>query len=420
MLTGPSKPSNPLIPVSAARPATAPAVPPAPGRAVEVRDGWKDARPASAGRVHLGGSGGTPLTGQHQKSIHITVFADKKNVKTVLAVAGASTALKAAIQTQRELSDHRVLLGSHQLGRSPASPADITGVKADIARLERTERTQAPSDVETARYVVFHERLGQLEKSLGRKEAVQLARQTYVNGESWARLSGAPRASEAQLSFAGLPRGVPLKGEAGGGFSGEMRTLHGERVDMGRVMCALDCQVNAARVPRKVSVKGLSLYNPLDVQGATLGSDVGAVISRLPAGLSRAEINSASATALLQRGEAKLRGDVDGLNIARRLQKDPPTGLSQLIEGYYSSGASARRMEELAGHGKYILRDAQGQALLDGTGHYRIDAAALGSDGWWAAFAMAQENPAIPLEQADAAALAFHDWMKKEQDSARV
>lgn len=424
MLTAPSKYPNSVVPGPAVRPATgAPGAPPptpsAPARPAVGQglwDGFRDARPQGRG-VNLGSGGGTPLTGHYQKAIHITVFSEKEQAKTVLAVAGASPSLKAALQTQRDLSSARVLLGSYQLGLRTGAQGDLTRVKADISRLERAERTQTPSNVEKARYVVFAERLGELETSMGKKGAAQLARQTYFNSESWARLSGAPRATEAQLNHAGLPRGTLVKGEAAGGFNGEMQALNGERVDMGRVMCALDFQVNASRVPAKVNVQGLSIYNPLDVHGATLGGDVGVAIARTGPSLSRAEINSGAASHILQHGETALRGDIDGLNLAHRLQKNPSAPLAQVIDGYYGSNANQRRIEELASHSKYALRDAQGELMRDGTGHYKVDVAALGADGWWQAFAMKQQEPAIPLEQSDSVASAFHDWMKKEQDS---
>lgn len=282
----------------------------------------------------------------------------------------------AALANQRELSDARQALGDAQLeleGRNPLRrgwdalvPGKTDGeerveeLEARVRELEEAEDALPREAVERARFTVFNERLAELEAEHGTETAARLARQTYYNSDVWNGAALTGKASEGEINAAGLPHGDYSGGIAVGGYGGAMRTPDGRPVDMGHVAAALDWQVNDHG----------GHGNPFDENAITLSGDIASAIKRTE-GADDAE--AAAEAAIGAEGDADWNGDIDGNNLAHRLEQNEGQTLAETLSGYYDSGDYEQRVDEWATHSKYIERDEQGVPLREADGSYVVD-----------------------------------------------
>ncbi|QRO00360.1 hypothetical protein JRI60_15670 [Archangium violaceum] len=351
-----------------------------------------------------------------------------------VAQVGNDPAYQEALKTQRELSGLRQQLGRVQLeleNRNPFEKARdaITGgdngkekqiqdLKAKISALENVERAQPAEAVERARFTVFMDRMGELEKTMGKGEAATIARQTYYNSTVWNVGGGTPfGASEGAINAAGLPHDPNYSGGmAVGGYSGRMRTPDGQEVDMGHVACALDWQVNEKRVPDNYLLPTLPptrIPNPFNLQTVTLTGDVASAIKNTARG---DNAGARADTAIGNEGKEDWYGDIDGLNLANRLAQNPNQSLTQVLGDYYGKGQYQNRIDEFATHSRYIQRDGQGQPLRDAQGHYVVDKQKLESEAY--AFANILSPKSINNPSGEVVN-AWSRWFNQEQDAAR-
>ncbi|HZH14253.1 MAG TPA: hypothetical protein VE057_07830 [Archangium sp.] len=346
--------SSPAPPPPAAKSAASPGAAKAPTRAPrQVADGY------DAGRAGTAGAQGV----------------NKVN----------NASYRQALDTQRRLSGLRQEAGRLQLGLDnrglfaitgggPATKARIAQLKRDIAALEKVERAQPRDAVGHARFTVFNERIATLERELGKGGAATIARQTYYNSEAWNVGAGSWPASEAKVLAAGLPRGPDYSAnQAVGGYRGTMLTPDGREVDMGHVAAALDWQVNAARVPDSYLTPTLPPHrvpNPFTLDTVALTGDVASAVRNTANGNNVAR---RAAAAIAKEGDADWNGDIDGLNLANRLQRNPNMSITQALNGYYGTGQYQRRIDEFATHSRYIQRDANGRPQRDAQGDYAVN-----------------------------------------------
>ena len=290
-----------------------------------------------------------------------------------------------ALDTQRRLSGLRQEAGRLQLGLDTrgifaitggghATKARIAQLKRDIAALEKVEHAQPLDAVGHARFTVFHARIATLEHELGKGCAATIARQTYYNSEAWNVAAGSWPASEAKVLAAGLPRGPDYSThQAVGGYRGTMLTPDGREVDMGHVAAALDWQVNADSVPDSYLTPSLPPHripNPFTLDTVALTGDVASAVRNTPNGDNAARRADA---AIAKEGDADWNGDIDGLNLANRLQRSPNMSITQALNGYYGTGQYQRRIDEFATHSRYIQRDANGRPQRDAQGDYAVN-----------------------------------------------
>ncbi|QSQ14159.1 hypothetical protein [Myxococcus landrumensis] len=312
----------------------------------------------------------------------------------------------AALRTQRDLSGARQQLGKDQHaleGRErklaearrgfndrTATPAQVKQLtelhkavndarkqvessEKKVSQLEKEEAGQvaaSPQAVEKARFQVFTERFAELEKVHGKEKAATLARQTYYNSPAWNAGRGSSPASKADINAAGLPHDPKyVPGLAVSGYSGESRTPDGKQVDLGHVAAAIDWQVNKDKVP--------SSLNPFNLDTVTLTGDVASAINRVRDGTNA---GTSLAAAIKSEGDGDWNGDIDGLNIAKRLANNPGASIGQTLKDYYGTGAYQNRVDEFAKHSKYIQRDANGTPGRTASGAYAVDTQKLAQE----------------------------------------
>ncbi|WP_342375187.1 hypothetical protein NVS55_28325 [Myxococcus stipitatus] len=319
---------------------------------------------------------------------------------------GGSKSDAAALKTQRELSTARQLLGAkqktvedleqkysaalHAIKDRTATPEQVKRVSelgkalkearedvkpsaAKVAQLEKEEAKQvaaSPEAVGKARFQVFTERFAELEKDVGKGKAATLARQTYYNSTAWNNGRGSPPATQGDINSAGLPHDPKyVPGMAVSGYSGESRTPDGKKVDLGHVAAAIDWQVNKDKVP--------SGPNPFNLDTVTLTGDVASAINQVRDGTNA---GSSLDAAIAKEGDGDWNGDIDGLNIAKRLADSPGKSIGQTLKDYYGTGAYQKRVDEFARHSKYIQRDANGVPGRTANGAYAVDTQKLADD----------------------------------------
>ncbi|MBZ4419229.1 hypothetical protein [Myxococcus sp. RHSTA-1-4] len=219
--------------------------------------------------------------------------------------------------------------------------AQLDTTNQSLKSLEGTEASFQPqSEVQKARYQVFTERLGELEKTHGKKEAASIARQTYYN----------------DLKFNGVSLSLPLKEKdklkAGLPTNPLMMTPKGEVVDAGHVAAAMDWTLNP-KINRVVDLQGVTLVGDL-----AAGAEKMVKEGRTP---EKALDNPDSGEARLE----DLKGDIDGLNIANRLSKNPNASLTDTFKSYYDNVDPKSRLDELATHSPYFKKDEKGQYVVD-------------------------------------------------------
>lgn len=270
-----------------------------------------------------------------------------------------------AYRTQKELSEKRQQLGKdmqelemlNQMvsqapltvlfkgGRMDELGKRIDQTKKDIQGLEAVAATQPKEDVQRASFQVFNERLAALEAEGGREKAARLARQSYYNDTQFNASAGTLPASESELLKAGFPKD-PL-----------MKAPNGDVIDMGHVACALDWKVNP------------SVMNHLgaDLDQVTLTGDLGA------AAVSMGNGRRSAADALgREASPPDLYGDIDGLNLAARLEAQPSRSMADTLSSYYGNNPK-NRMQEFASHSPYVQKDAGGQPMKDAAGNFVLD-----------------------------------------------
>ncbi len=266
-----------------------------------------------------------------------------------------------ALQTQRELSAARQELGRLELrveaqpvlNLSPDIREQLANLKARVASLEKVEASQPEASVLKGRFVVFNERMGELEKTMGKGAAATIARQTYYNGPTWNAPSLTLPATAGAIDAAGLPHGQFNPGVAAGGFDGEMMTADGHQVDMGHVAAALDWQVN--------NHVGLT---PGDV---TVVGDLASAMRETSSGSPSAV---AAQKAVAREGNGDWNGDLDGQNLAHRMAQNPNLSITDALKGYYGTGEDKNRVNEWASHSPYVVRDASNKPVLDKDGNF--------------------------------------------------
>ncbi|QSQ22716.1 hypothetical protein JY651_47750 [Pyxidicoccus parkwayensis] len=352
------------------------------------------------------------------------------------------------LETQDKLSKARQRLGELRTQDRP-NPSAISSAEQEVKDLEALEKSQfddpeLKDDVEKAQFVVTEKRLGELEQKYGKEQAITMARQTYYNSDLWNLAGGSRTATDNQVLALGLPH-VPGEAKnnepAVGGYPGAMRTPDGQPVDMGHVLCGMDWQVNKDRVPDTLAVDDLAkavgqeklgdilkklpgggtrIPNPFDKGFVTLTGDLGSAVKK------RYEGQPAD-VAIASESNYDWNGDLDGLNLAKRLETNPNQSLGDAMKGYYDSGESRNRVDEYATHGEYVKRDDNGQPKKDKNGHYQLDTDAIARDGLLTGVLLSKGsiaddvlkdlvNPlsSKPKEVAEA----FEKWLHKAQDAS--
>ena len=331
---------------------------------------------------------------------------------------------RVALSVQRELSKARIALGEADLALqrrpNPSERVALTGRRDAAQRnvdlwARREDRQMAQPllvpEVEKARFVVTLERLAELEAERGATEAARIARQTYYAGFAWDRVAGdgitafpspfrktTHTPSEAQLDAAGLPHGKWNTDNAAGGYDGSMRTPDGVAVDMGHAFCGIDWQVNQRHA-----------RGGWTIEAVTLGGDLASAMARTKSAGMRDAAN-----AFADETDSDYNGDIDGLNIAKRLEVASSTTMSRVIAGYYASGGAPTRIEELARTSRYVIRDANGTPKRTRDGRYALDAKAIRKDtGWLARLMSAWALRFEPIKQPKQNAVieAFAHWL---------
>jgi hypothetical protein len=351
------------------------------------------------------------------------------------------------LQTQEKLSQARQKLGDWHLRGSP-DESTLVQLENEVAELEAQEKAQFENpdlkdDVEKAQFAVLQKRMGELEQEHGKEQAVTLARQTYYNSDLWNLAGGSEKASDAQVLALGLPHtpGDKDTGVAAGGFRGQMRTPDGQPVDMGHVLCGMDWQLNKDRIPKKLSVDDLAkaaekegladileklpgggpdIDNPFTLDFVTLEGDLGSAVASRYGGESADK-------AVAEESDYDWNSDLDGLNLAKRLETNPNQSLSDTLNAYYGNGEYKNRVDEYATHGKYVKRDGNGQPVRDEAGHYKMDIEAMAEDGIYGgiilsrgdiAGAVAKDTLDPRSNKAEETARAFEQWLHRAQDAA--
>ncbi|MBL8956570.1 MAG: hypothetical protein JNK82_37695 [Myxococcaceae bacterium] len=268
-----------------------------------------------------------------------------------------------ALTTQRELSAARQQLGQLQQRRERqpvlmldlATDRQIAQLQEKVSALEKLEASQPEKSVLKARFTVFNERMGELEKTLGKSQAATIARQTYYNGPTWNAPSGTMPATIGAINAAGLPHGKFNPNIAAGGFEGEMMTPDGKAVDMGHVSAALDWQVNR--------------HLGLSEGEVTVVGDLGSAMRNTSSSSPSAK---AADEALDIEGPGDWNGDLDGQNLANRMRQNPNLSITDALKGYYGTGDHKNRVNEWASHSPYIVRNADGRPALDREGNFQF------------------------------------------------
>ena len=425
-VTGPaSKP--PAAPASSAKPAAS-------GRAAEA-DSFEQGR--KSGPVSL--DGGAPPGGTQG-------LAAAPPAAPVTPIDGVDPKV---LETQEKLSKARQALGEWELNGSQDESTQVH-LENEVAALEAEEKAQfedpnLKDDVEKAQFVVLEKRMGELEQKHGKNQAITLARQTYYNSDLWNQAAGSTKASDAQVKALGLPRtpGEKNNGVAVGGFEGQFRAPDGQPVDMGHVLCGMDWQANKDRVPKELKIKdlakavgqesaadvlkhlpgsnGVTVPNPFDKDFVTLTGDLGSAVQSRYGGKSASE-------AVAGQSDYDWNGDLDGLNVARRMETNPNLSAADALKGYYDSGESKNRVDEVATHSKYFQRDGSGVPRRDDKGHYKMDIDKMASDGFVAALLLGHDKDTLgggaldkvnPFQdKAKEVAKAYEKWVHNAQDRA--
>lgn len=327
-----------------------------------------------------------------------------------------------ATKTQQDLSRARQELGAEQqrqqppldparrwakklvdrfTGRDKENEKRLKQLEKKVKDLERVEASQPVEAVERARFTVFQQRFAELEKEMGTKGAITIARQTYYDSGVWNGARGSIPASEAAINRAGLPHHPTyVKGIANEGYGGEMRTPDGRQVDMGHVVAGLDFKING-------NVPG----SPLDINSATLSGDVASAINN--GAVRGPDARSRAWDAIKAEGDADWRGDIDATNLAHRYENDPKQRVSDLFATYYGNGAYQHRVTELAGHSKYIKRE-NGQPVRDASGGFVVDREALQRDA--SRFAtLLRHDGSGEVNPSREVVNAWQQWLQREQ-----
>ncbi|WNG50858.1 hypothetical protein F0U60_47095 [Archangium minus] len=288
------------------------------------------------------------------------------------------------LKTQRDLSLARQKLGAEQLAQKPPllqpppnplppqfieQQKRIDAAEKEVKKLEALEAKQYarnPSEVERARFQVFMERLPALEQQYGKQRAAEIARQTYYNSAVWNGVGGAASAQKGQINAAGLPHDPKFLGrQTRGGYEGNFRTPDGQPLEMGHVLAGVDWELNG---------RGKKFNNPFDRNAVTVVGDLAWLIGD---GLKKPTETKKRFDA---EGDNNWNGDIDGLNIAERLKRNPNLGLAQAFKDYYGGNAYQRRVDEWAQHSKYFLRQANGEPARDKNGNYQLNQRLLQKD----------------------------------------
>lgn len=356
------------------------------------------------------------------------------------------------LETQEKLSKARQALGEWELRGSPDESTQVRW-ENEVAALEAEEKAQfddpdLKDDVEKAQFVVLEKRMGELEQKYGKKEAITLARQTYYNSDLWNVAGGSKKASDVQVLALGLPHTPGKKDDSPvvGGFKGQMRSADGQPVDMGHVLCGMDWQVNKDRVPKELKVKdvasalgedaeavkkvlkyipgsnGVTMPNPFDLDFVTLKGDLGSAVKR------RFLEDASPDAAIAAEGSYDWNGDLDGLNLAHRLETNPNQSAADALKSYYDSGESKNRLDEAATHSKYFKRDDKGIPQRDDKGHYKMDTDKMASDAFVVALMLGHNGEIAKdgvldklnpfQDKAKDVAKAFERWVGQAQDGA--
>ncbi len=287
--------------------------------------------------------------------------------------------------------------------------------------------------------------MGELEQQYGKEKAITLARQTYYNSDVWNLAAGSEKASDDQVLALGLPHkpGEKDNGPFSGGYMGPMRTLDGQPVDMGHVLCGMDWQINKDRAPDSLKVDDLtravghgevgkvlkeyigdkaSIPNPFDLGFVTLEGDLGSAVKESLGGTSPDD-------AVAEEGDYDWNSDLDGLNLAKRLETHPNQSLADALGGYYDSGEYKNRADEFATHSEYVKRDGNGQPVKDKNGHYEMDTEKMAEDSFLAGLLLSKGDPKVlaggvldklnPFsDKAEDVAESFEKWLHRSQDAA--
>ncbi|RKH62931.1 hypothetical protein [Corallococcus llansteffanensis] len=422
-----SSTAQPIAPSSAAKPAPS-------GRGAEV-DSFEKGR--KSGPVSL--DGGAPPGGTQG-------LAEAEKAAPVTPIDGIDPKV---LETQEKLSKARQALGAWEVNGSQDESTQVT-LENEVATLEAEEKTQfedpnLKDDVEKAQFVVLEKRMGELEQKYGKNQAITLARQTYYNSDLWNLAGGSHKASNAQVKALGLPHTPGEKNNRVevGGFEGQFRAPDGQPVDMGHVLCGMDWQVNKDRVPKDLNINelakasgqegaakalkllpgsnGVTVPNPFDKDFVTLTGDLGSAVENRYKGKSAEE-------AVAGEGDYDWNGDLDGLNVAHRMETNPNLSASDALKSYYDSGESKNRLNEVATHSKYFQRDGAGVPRWDDKGHYKMDLDKMASDGFVAALLLGHDKDTLSggaldkvnpfQDKAKDVAKAYEKWVHAAQDRA--
>ncbi|WP_257448659.1 hypothetical protein [Archangium lipolyticum] len=365
------------------------------------------------------------------------------------AVAGVHGIDPKVLDTQEKLSTARQKLGEYKLSGGK-DESTLKQLENEVAELEKQEEVQFKNpdlkdDVEKAQFVVLEKRMGELEKQYGKHKAATLARQTYYNSDLWNLAGGSAKASDDQVLALGLPHTPGQKNSdvAVGGYAGQMRTPDGQPVDMGHVLCGMDWQLNKDRVPKTLSVDDLAkavgkeklgdiikslpggepdIPNPFTKGFVTLTGDIGSAVA--------ARYNGTSADdAIKNESDYDWNGDLDGLNLAKRLADNPNQSITDAMKSYYGSGEYKNRVDEYATHGGFVKRDGNGQPIKDKNGHYELDTKAIANAGVVTGILLSKGgiaddvlkeglNPFSDEDKAKEVAEAFERWLHRAQDAS--
>lgn len=329
-------------------------------------------------------------------------------------IAGVRNPGLVALRLQRELSAKRVAAGQADAAmrataiwspRRRVLAAERDALQAQVETLMRREAEQARimlPDVQKARFAVTLERLRALEGELGAEAAVRLARQTYYAGFAWDGVAAAGQSKPAtrwELSAAGFPHGVTNHWNAAGGFDGDMRTPDGTPVDMGHMFCGVDWQVNDRHA-----------HGAWSIESVTLGGDLGSAMANT-LGASPDEARAAIAG----EGDFDLNGDLDGLNLAKRLETHHGARVSDVLAAYYAENPTRTRVSEYASHGRWVARNSDGTPKRTRYGGYVLNDELLRHETramtrlirvW------AKDFSRVERAQQDAIIGAFGEWMR--------
>jgi hypothetical protein len=389
--SGASKLLRTLLPKPPPPPPPPPAVKPAAPKLSQVKDGF-DRAPLRSAVNALKSAVKDAFVPQPLKTATPPVAPQGTQAMERLNGVNTDPAYREALTTQQQLSQTRQEAGRIQgeldnrniftkaweglTGADDGREQQVAQLQQQITALEQVERSQPAEAVERARFTVFNERMATLERERGPGAAATIARQTYYNSLPWNVGGGTTRASDAEILSAGLPHAPDYQDSlAVGGYGGRMRTPDGTVVDMGHVAAALDWQVNASRIPNTLPIGGDpwgngGIPNPFTLDTVTLTGDVASAIRNTAAGDNVPERATAAINA---EGDEDWNGDIDGLNLAHRLQQNPSQGIAGALNSYYGTGQDQNRIDEYATHSRYIQRDGDGVPQRDAQGHYVVD-----------------------------------------------